>query len=432
MANHPITIESAGGEYMESVLVITWSAKPGERVKSGDLLVTVETAKAASEIEADRDGWLAEIHFSEGQEAPVGAVLGTISDIEPQPAGLPEGPLQAPTAVAAGLPTTFASSGLAEAATAPIRQVGARVIASPLARRLARQKGLDLETVTGTGPHGRIKQRDIEKAIANGAVPGHAVSTGMPAPALKPVSGAHSVPIVFLHGFGADRFVWRQVLPLLGTQFQSITPDLPAHGSSASVPAGSVEDLAHFVSDQLEAEGIERAHVVGHSLGGATALCLSAVGRIAVQSMTLLAPGGLGPDINGGFISGLTGSMTATALERWLALMLGDGASLPQGYAAAVLRQMDRAGNRTALKALAARLFADDTQLFDSRPALEKLTVPTRIVWGRADRVISAAHAERAPDYAAVHLLTGVGHVPQMEAPALTARLILETVRSAA
>jgi pimeloyl-ACP methyl ester carboxylesterase len=432
MANHPITIESAGGEYMESVLVIAWSVKPGERVKSGDLLVTVETAKAASEIEADRDGWLAEVHFSEGEEAPVGAVLGTISDSEPQPAGPLEGRLRTSASVAAGLSTTPDASGLTQAPTAPIRQVGARVIASPLARRLARQAGLDLETVTGTGPHGRIKQRDIEKAIANRAMPGHAVSTEASAAALKAVRGPHSVPIVFLHGFGADRFVWRQVLPLLGTEFQTITPDLPAHGSSASVPARGVEDLAHFISDQLEAEGIERAHVVGHSLGGATALFLSSIGRIAVQSMTLLAPGGLGPDINGGFISGLTRSTTATALERWLALMLGDQASLPQGYAAAVLRQMGRAGNRTALQTLADRLFADDTQLFDSRPSLQKLTVPTRIVWGRADRVIPATHAERAPDYAAVHLLSGVGHVPQMEVPALTARLILETVRSAA
>ena len=88
MTTHPISIDSAGGEYMETVLVIAWAMKSGDPVKTGDLLVTVETAKAATEIEADRDGWLAEIFFAEGQEAPVGAVLGTIADSKPM-AGQP-------------------------------------------------------------------------------------------------------------------------------------------------------------------------------------------------------------------------------------------------------------------------------------------------------------------------------------------------------
>ena len=80
---------------------------------------------------------------------------------------------------------------------------------------------------------------------------------------------------------------------------------------------------------------------------------------------------------------------------------------------------------------MAGSLFPDGTQGFDLQAALAALAVPTRLVWGRLDRVIPAAHAARAPGFAAVHLLDGIGHVPHMEAPALTARLIAETVRSA-
>src|SRR5262249_51777947 len=149
-----------------------------------------------------------------------------------------------------------------------------------------------------------------------------------PAPTVPAKS--RQIPIVLLHGFGADRSVWRQVLPLLGSDVEAIALDLPGHGSSAAQAATSVHDLAQFISDRLEADGIERAHVVGHSLGGATALALTAIGRVAVQSLTLLAPGGLGPAINGAFISGLTVSNTAPALERWLAVMLGEAAALPQ------------------------------------------------------------------------------------------------------
>lgn len=422
MANHPISIESAGGEYMESVVILSWAAKPGDRVKAGDLIVTVETAKAATEVEASHDGWLAQIDFVEGQEAPVGATLGLISDTEPQIA-----PISASDSLA---PSLQASVDIPAAMARELADT--RVVASPLARRVARQKGLDLAHIVGSGQNGRIKQRDVLKALeTRGALP--VPQTGPLAPTAKPaiVSRLRSNPIVFLHGFGADKTAWRQVLPLLGGDVETLALDLPCHGSSAHQSADSVDQLAYWVSDRLEAEGIESAHLVGHSLGGATALAVTALGRAAVQSVTLLAPGGLGPEINGGFISGLTRSTTREALERWLTLMLGENTTLPQGYAAAVIRQREKIGDRAALEALASRLFADGTQTFDMLPALKALSVPTRIVWGRSDRVIPFSHSARAPDFAAVHLLSGVGHVPQMEAPALTARLIMETVRSA-
>jgi pyruvate dehydrogenase E2 component (dihydrolipoamide acetyltransferase) len=429
MANHPISIESAGGEYMESVLVVSWAARPGDRIKAGDLIVTVETAKAATEVEASHDGWLARIDFAEGQEAPVGAVLGMISDTEEIVA---EPTVSTPNPVSAA-----GTSGLERDVTGPVaattlRVPGERIVASPLARRIARQAGIDLAGVTGTGPNGRIKQRDVAKALdANDTPAAPRGPSSAPDVAPIPATGSRSIPIVLLHGFGADKSAWRQVLPLLGGNIETLALDLPGHGSSADQPADSIEQLACWVSDRLEAEGIERAHLVGHSLGGATALALTSLGRVAVQSVTLLAPGGLGPEINGGFITGLIRSATPDALERWLTVMLGESTTLPQGYAAAVLRQMEKIGNRGALDALAGRLFAHDTQAFDMMPALKALCAPTRIIWGRSDRVIPANHAARAPDFAAVHLLSGVGHVPQMEAPALTARLIMETVRSA-
>lgn len=429
MATHPISIDSAGGEYMEAVLVIAWAAKPGDPVKAGDLVVTVETAKAATEIEADRDGWLAEVFFAEGQEAPVGAVLGTIADEKPttgQPASM--APAMAPAA------TANPRELVASKASSSIRQPGGRAIASPLARRLAASAGLDLATISGSGPHGRIKKRDIDATLAAranehggtvGRTPAQTPSVAAPALARR------AVPVVLIHGFGADRSVWRQVVPLLEPGTETISLDLPGHGTEAARPAGNIEEIAFTLSDRLEDMGVGNAHLVGHSLGGAAALALARLGRLAVRSVTLLAPGGLGPEINAGFIAGLARATTAQALERWLTVMVGDPATLPAGYAQAALRQMEKPGNRGALTAMAESLFPDGTQGFDLAAALAELDVPTRLVWGKLDRIIPVAHAARAPGFAAVHLLDGIGHVPQIEAPALAARLITETVRSA-
>jgi pyruvate dehydrogenase E2 component (dihydrolipoamide acetyltransferase) len=317
-------------------------------------------------------------------------------------------------------------------ASSPVRQTGARAIASPLARRLAAAAGLDLSSISGSGPRGRIKKRDIDAALAarpdepGGIQVARAASVTSPAPA----PARQTPPVVLLHGFGADRSTWRLVVPLLEPGIETISLDLPGHGAEAARPAKNIEEIAFALSDRLEAIGVRDAHLAGHSLGGAAALALARLGRLTVRSVTLFAPVGLGPEINFGFVAGLARATSVQALERWLTVMVGDAGALPAGYAQAAVRQMDKTGNRDALTAMAESLFPDGTQGFDLTTALAALGVPTRLVWGKLDRVIPAAHAARAPGFAAVHLLDGIGHVPQMEAPALTARLIAETVRS--
>jgi pyruvate dehydrogenase E2 component (dihydrolipoamide acetyltransferase) len=422
MAVFPITIESAGGEYMESVLVVAWAAKPGDRVKKGDLLVTVETAKAATEVGAEHDGWLLDIKYVEGTEAPVGAVLGSLADSESEVSALP-----------AATPVTTAGAHPASTAApaAPTKALD-RVVASPLARRIAQAAELDLRAISGTGPRGRIKRRDVDAFLSRmreSKAPDriNAVQPGS-------TSGARTLPaetIVLIHGFGADKTSWRQVLPLLPASYETIALDLPGHGSEAGNSAQDISEIALSLSDRLEALGVTQAHLVGHSLGGAAVLQLAAIGRIAVRSVTLLAPGGLGPDIHAGFVAGLTQSPTPEALGNWLDFMVADRSSLPAGFAGAAFRQMQRIGNAQVLAGMASRLFPSGTQSFNLGRALAGLTVPTRIVWGRQDRVIPCEHANVAPAFAALHILSDVGHTPQLETPQLTARLILETVRSA-
>lgn len=420
--SYPITIDSAGGEYMETVVIVEWAVALGEAVKAGDVVVTVETAKAATEIEASHDGYLTEILYPIGSEAPVGAVLGRIGDSEEA--------ISAPAEAATG----NAVAGDDQAAEPkPAPKVGARVVASPLARRLAKAAGIDLAAVRGSGPKGRIKQRDIEAAVAAGgtvmkdAAPRAAAVAG--AQASTPTKAADLPPIVLLHGFGADRFAWRWVAPLLDCANRTVTLELPGHGNQAADPARSIDDMAFALSDQLEALGIARAHLVGHSLGGAVALKLAQLGRVEVLSLGLVAPAGLGPEINGGFLRGFLDATGPDNLMPWLRLMVNNPAALPNGFGAAVMRQRNSAGI-AAQAEIADRLFANGTQSFDLRDALQSVKVPTRVVWGRQDGIIPASHAAAVPGTTGLHLLNGIGHTAPMECPDLLARIIVELVRS--
>jgi len=162
-----------------------WHKKEGDAVESGDVLAEIETDKATMEVEAVEEGILGKIVVPEGTaDVAVNAVIALLLEDGEDASALDgadtSGGPSAPTAEPAKSAPATASAPTAPAA-APAAS-GDRVVASPLAKRIAAQEGLDLAAIAGSGPRGRIVKRDVDAALASG--------TGKAAPAAATVSSA--------------------------------------------------------------------------------------------------------------------------------------------------------------------------------------------------------------------------------------------------
>jgi pyruvate dehydrogenase E2 component (dihydrolipoamide acetyltransferase) len=168
---------------MEVGNLAKWLVKEGDQVAAGDVIAEIETDKATMEVEAVDEGTLARILVTEGAEnVPVNEVIAVLAE-EGEDVSAVQAPASAAAAPAPALPPASAAAPPAPvampapAAAAPVpKKDGARIFASPLARRLARENAIDLAALAGSGPHGRIVKNDIETAITSG--------TGKPAPAV--------------------------------------------------------------------------------------------------------------------------------------------------------------------------------------------------------------------------------------------------------
>lgn len=170
---------------MEAGTIVRWLKQPGQEVKRGEALAEVETDKADVEVEASDSGTLLELRVPEGKSAPVGAVIAVLGvageaaagarGAAPEPAGLPPGQgagsRPGGAQVASVAPETNVSGGEnrpghAPAAPATSESRGGTTRASPLARQLAAEAGVDLATLAGSGPGGRIVRRDVEATLS--------------------------------------------------------------------------------------------------------------------------------------------------------------------------------------------------------------------------------------------------------------------------
>jgi pyruvate dehydrogenase E2 component (dihydrolipoamide acetyltransferase) len=158
---------------MEKGNLAKWLKKEGDTVKSGDVLAEIETDKATMEVEAVDEGILAKIIVPAGtNDVMVNEVIAIIAaegENVSAPAAATKAPAPAAPAATAAAPVVSASAPAPVTASAPRHD--ARVFASPLAKRLAKEAGLDLSGLTGSGPHGRVVERDVRQAIAGGVAP---------------------------------------------------------------------------------------------------------------------------------------------------------------------------------------------------------------------------------------------------------------------
>ena len=215
MATHDIFMPALSSTMTEGKIV-EWLKQPGDKVARGESVLVVESDKADMDVESFQDGFLAAVLMPAGSTAPVGETIGLIVETEAEIADAKAKAPAAPAAAAAPAPTPAPTSAAVPAPTpspaatpspapapapsatpvvaAPVVNDG-RIVASPRAKKLASQMGVDLATVRGSGPHGRIQAEDVEQAtgqpisvprVAEGTAPaagGSAASAAAPAAA---------------------------------------------------------------------------------------------------------------------------------------------------------------------------------------------------------------------------------------------------------
>lgn len=413
----PILMPQVGQDLTEGKITAL-NVKLGDIVKKGDIVAEVESEKAAFDVEAFESGTVIEVRYKVGDTATVLQPLIIVGEPGEVPAHAAKTDVPVAPAAATAEPEN-------ETGRRPDRgMVRANAGSSPLARRLAAEAGVEISLLKGTGPGGAVVKKDVE-ALRDVPV---AATGGSPLRSLQAGSGD---PVVFIHGFGADLSAWRPFIPHLGLPNPILALDLPGHGANAAVAADGFEDLAEQVRGALAAAGLNRLHLAAHSLGAAVAARLTGDDGLDIRSLSLIAPAGLGPRINGDFISGFLSADSDMALRAWLELLVHKPSVLPGALVRATLTARAAGPLAAAQGKLAAGVFSGNTQLFSIRESLDRFTGPLRVIVGNEDRIIPAAYADQLPATAALHRLPLVGHLPQLEAPALVARLVAETVRSA-
>jgi pyruvate dehydrogenase E2 component (dihydrolipoamide acetyltransferase) len=340
--------------------LVEWLVEEGAELEQGAEVAEVETEKINGIVEAPTAGVLRRRTAAVGETLPVGALLGVIADPSVSDADI--------DAFIADFQASFIPEESEEEASAA-----------------------DAVTVGGRSLR-YVRYGDGEETI------------------------------VLLHGFGGDLLSWLFVAEPLARERRVYALDLPGHGgSSKDVGDGSVDAFTTALGDFLDALGINRAHLVGHSLGGAVAVAYASAHPERVQSLVLVASAGFGDEIDSEFIEGFITSQSRRELKPYLERLFADPAVVTRQLVEDVLRYKRLDGVADALRRVADSTFPDGRQAVHVRVPE---AVPALVVWGEHDRIIPAAHAASAAAHAQVEVLEGQGHSPHLEASGDVNRLI--------
>jgi pyruvate dehydrogenase E2 component (dihydrolipoamide acetyltransferase) len=345
------------GLAMQEGMVAKWLVAEGAEIKTGDEILDIETSKIANVFESPVAGPLRRVVVGEGETVPVGALLGVVAD------------KTVPDAELDGFVERFQEEFAAHAAEA------AETGPEPATIEAGGRRLRYLEMGTGEGP-----------------------------------------PVVFIHGFGGDLYSWQFNQEALAESRVTYALDLPGHGgSSKDLGGGDVGALAAAVLDFMDAKEIAKAHLVGHSLGGAIALDLALNHPERVASATLLNSAALGPEINMAYIDGFMQAKRRKQLQPVLEMLVADPAMVSREMIEEVLKYKRLDGVEAALNRIAGDAFAGGRQALELTGRLAELTVPVQVIWGRKDQILPVGHAEGLPAGVQVTVLDDAGHMPHME-----------------
>jgi pimeloyl-ACP methyl ester carboxylesterase len=232
-------------------------------------------------------------------------------------------------------------------------------------------------------------------------------------------------PVVFLHGLAGDRLAWEGLQDRTDPPRRTIAFDLPGHGDARDWPVrGHAGIAARAVRQSLDRLGIARFHLVGHSMGGAVACLVAMAAPDGVASLTLLAPGGFGTEINARLLRRFARAQAAGDLAPLVEAFFGFASPVPDGLVELMAAMRAEPGRTAAFGEIAEAILDGDRQGRLDLDRLADAPFPARVIWGDSDAVLPHRQMDAAPPAFARHLLPGVGHMPHIERPDLVLRLI--------
>ncbi len=238
------------------------------------------------------------------------------------------------------------------------------------------------------------------------------------------------LPIVMFHGFGGSHKVLTPIQDDLAADFRTLAFDLPGHGGSLNwdgrcVPA----KMASAIWEDLDRRGIGKVHLAGHSMGGSVATLMTMFAGDRVASLTLLAPGGFGTEINSRVLRRYAVADTPETVRMAEENMFGWAGEVPDSVVARTLESRQVPGQIEKLVEIAAHITNDDKQGVLPREELAKFSMPVKVLWGTQDRVLPTRQAHRLPGHFAGHIFEDTGHMLPDEIPDAVIRLVRENVR---
>ncbi|RIJ70542.1 2-oxo acid dehydrogenase subunit E2 [Nakamurella silvestris] len=230
--------------------IATWHKQVGDPVVAGEILVEIETDKAVMEFEAYESGTLSQIRVAEGDQAVIGSVIALVDDGTPGTGD--QVSATAATVLAPGPPVPSLPAEPTTAAAAPTR-----LLASPVVRRLAREHGLDLASVPGSGPGGRIVRADVEPLLTHSA-PAAPVTQPLP-PVPDPTGTLEAAPGREADGpmdpRGSERVRLTSVRRLIADRLTAAARDIPHIQLTAGADAEELVGLRRTVNEHRTAQG---------------------------------------------------------------------------------------------------------------------------------------------------------------------------------
>ncbi|HEY5855436.1 MAG TPA: acetoin dehydrogenase dihydrolipoyllysine-residue acetyltransferase subunit [Aldersonia sp.] len=361
------------GLSMESGKVTEWLVAVGDDLSQGQEICEIDTDKIAGELESTWSGVVRALVVDVNENVPVGGTIAIVAD-----------------------------------ADVPQEEIDAAVTE-------AREQLASGAIEDDSGP--KVTAVDVDGRSISYALLGDPESS--------------ETPVVFVHGYGGDKNSWLFVQEPIAANRATYALDLPGHGaSSKDVGDGSVAELARTVLGFLDALGIDKAHLVAHSMGGAVATAAAgdpgATGR--VESLTLISPAGFGPAINAGYIRGFADAESRRELKPHLVQLFADESLVNRQLIDDLLKYKRLDGVDTALAAIVGQLLDGDDSAVDVTAALATFGGKTTAVWGAQDRIVPASNASGLEGKATVKLVEGAGHMAHMEKPHDVVAAIRETI----